>query len=137
MKRYVKPEFCFIRNTGGMTGRQMAGLSAGQFEAYMQKTEIIEARKKYRISPNYMLRKIGGDYAIIPVGSDAAVLNAVMTPNRPAVFIWNEFVTPSTEEDVAVKCAVEFDGQIERIREDVHQFVTESLELRILEEVKE
>lgn len=136
MKKFEKPEFCFIHNTGGMSGQQMAGLSEEQFEAYMQKTEIIEAKKKYRISPDYMLRKIGGDYAIIPVGSDAIISNAVMTPNRPAVFVWNGFVTPSTEEDVAVKCAVEFDGQIEKIREDVHRFVTESLELRILEEVK-
>ena len=41
--------------------------------------------KKYRVSADYLLREIAGEYAIIPVGAASQISNAVMVPNDTAV----------------------------------------------------
>lgn len=46
---------------------------------------------KYRVSADYLLREIAGEYAIIPVGAACQISNAVMVPNDTAVFLWNAF----------------------------------------------
>lgn len=137
MKKYVNTEFHFIHNSGGAAGSALAEMSDEEFRIYMAGCRCEEQKKKYKISSDYVMRKIGGDYAIVPVGTAAVITNAVMTPNNSAVFIWNEFIKPSTVEDVVVRSALEFEGKTEKIREDVHRFVRESLGLKILEEAKE
>ena len=52
--------------------------------------------KKYRVSADYLLREIAGEYAIIPVGAACQISNAVMVPNDTAVFLWNAFLQPHT-----------------------------------------
>ncbi len=52
--------------------------------------------KKYRVSADYLLREIAGEYAIIPVGAACQISNAVMVPNDTAVFLWNTFQQPHT-----------------------------------------
>lgn len=39
--------------------------------------------KKYRVSADYLLREIAGEYAIIPVGAACQISNAVMVPMIP------------------------------------------------------
>ena len=41
---------------------------------------------KFRVNPDYVLRDICGEYAIIPVGEECLIANAVMTPNESAAF---------------------------------------------------
>ena len=38
--------------------------------------------KKYRVSADYLLREIAGEYAIIPVGAASQISNAVMVSKR-------------------------------------------------------
>ena len=38
--------------------------------------------KKYRVSADYLLREIAGEYAIIPVGAASQISNAVMVRYR-------------------------------------------------------
>lgn len=137
VKKYVSTEFHFIHNSGGAAGSALAEMPDEEFRTYLAGCRYEEQKQKYKISSDYVMRKIGGDYAIVPVGTAAVITNAVMTPNYSAVFIWNEFMEPSTVEDVVVRSALEFEGETEKIREDVHRFARESLGLKILEEVKE
>lgn len=137
MKKYVATEFHFLHNSGGLEGNTLAKMPDEEFRDYMAGYGYEEQKKKYRISDDYLLRKIGGDYAIVPVGATAVISNAVLTPNRSAIFIWNEFKEPSTVEDVVIRSAMEFDGDLAKIREDVHRFMKESLRLKIIEEVME
>lgn len=96
-----------------------------------------QGKQLYQINPDYVLRKIGDEYAIIPVGETCAFSNAVMTPNETAVFLWQMFMTPSTEEDAAAKGLMEYEGPAQQIRRDVHNFVVQSLDCGVLMEVKE
>lgn len=136
MKKYTKPAFSYVYDSGGLKGDEIAGLNDAELAVYLKKSGYAANKKQYQISEDYILRKIGGDHAIIPVGTDSVISNAVMTPNDTAVFVWNSFLSPSTEEDVVQKCVREYEGPEEEIRKDVHRFVTESLKFQILEEVK-
>lgn len=95
---------------------------------------VTENKKKYRIRPEYILREIAGEYAIIPVDTDSPMENAVMAPNETAVFIWKCFEEPSTLEEVVARGMQEYDVAEEKLRNAVGRFVKESLEYKILEE---
>lgn len=94
----------------------------------------MEIIKRYCIKPNFVLRSIAGEYAIVPVDVESELANAVMQPNETAAFIWQAFQQPMTEAEVVEKVKQEFDAPAEVIQNAVHRFVEESLKLRILEE---
>ena len=99
---------------------------------------VRRARKRYRISPGYVLRQIAGEYAIVPVaaGADSPLENTVMAPNATAVFIWKCFEQPCTIADAVARAAQAYNASEDRLRSAVERFVAESSALRILEEVE-
>ena len=136
MKRYQKPEFHFVRNTGGLSGNEIAKLSEAELNQYLNSDNYKEEKKMYRISSGYILREIAGEYAIVPVDSGSVFSNAVMAPNDSAVFLWKAFKEPNTIEDVVKKGIQEYDVIEEVIRKSTERFVKESLKYGILEEVE-
>ena len=101
----------------------------------MVKPRCSKTRTLYQINPNFVLRQIGGEYAIIPVGDECLISNAVMIPNDSAVLLWNEFSSPRTEEEAVMRMLQDYEGSVEKIRDDVHRFVKESLSYRVMREV--
>lgn len=94
------------------------------------------AQPRYQISPDFLLRRIAGEYAIVPVNENSGFGNVIMTPNRTAAFLWNAFSKPSTEDEVVSEALARFDAPEDVIRKDVRKFVTESLSKQVLWEVK-
>ena len=136
MKRYTRPEFHLVANPGGMSGNQLAALTDAEFAAYLKKIRFQEEKKRYQISPDFMLREIAGEYAIVPVGASSTFGNAMLMPNKTAAFLWNAFSTPSTKEDAVMQALKRFESEEESIRRDVEQFIKESLDKRALLEVE-
>lgn len=136
MKQYKKPEFHFVRNTGGLSGDKIAKLSDDELTEYLGKDSYAKEKKKYRIKPGFILREIAGEYTIIPVDDESLIGNAMMAPNHSAVFLWKAFEQPSTIQDVVVQGMQEYDVTEETIRNSTEHFVKESLEYKILEEVE-
>ena len=136
MKRYRKPETHFVRNTGGLSGAEIANLSDDELSKYLEKDSYSKEKKKYRIKPGFILREIAGEYMIIPVDSESLISNAIMAPNDSAVFLWKAFEQPNTIQDVVVKGMQKYDVEEETIRNSVEHFVRESLKYKILEEVE-
>lgn len=138
MKEYKKPEFHFVRNPGGLSGNELAKLSDDELSRYLNNSSYQQAKKKYRISPGYVLREIAGEYAIVPVGAgnESPMENTVMVPNDSAVFLWKNFEQPCTLEDVVTSGMLEYDADESKLRNAVEKFVAESLEYKILEEVE-
>jgi len=91
--------------------------------------------KKYRVSADYLLREIAGEYAIIPVGAACQISNAVMVPNDTAVFLWNTFQQPHTISEVVAQAAEEYEAPEEKIQDSVLNFVHDTLKYQLLEEV--
>ena len=138
MKEYKKPEFHFVRNPGGLSGDELAKLSDDELSRYLKDDRYQLEKKKYRIRPDFILREIAGEYAIVPVGTESGnpLENTVMAPNGSAVFIWKNFEQPSTLEDVVIRGMLEYDVAEERMRRSVENFVIDALNYKILEEAE-
>lgn len=113
----------------------MLQLSDEELEEYLKRIGYEQAKKRYRIHPDFALREIAGEYAIVPLGETQFFTNAMMTPNKTAAFLWQAFSEPSTEEDVVMRALERFDGAEADIRRDVERFIKESLEKQVLVEV--
>ncbi len=87
---------------------------------------------KFRVNPDYVLRDVCGEYAIIPVGEECLIANAVMTPNESAAFIWKSFMEPNTVETVVRLCIEEYDAPEEALVQAVQSFVRDCLRYRML-----
>ena len=136
MKKYKKPEFHFVRNSGGLSGDEIAKLSDDELTEYLKRDSYSNEKRKYRIREGFILREIAGEYTIIPVDDESLISNAIMAPNDSAAFLWKAFEKPSTIEDVVVQGLQEYDVAEETIRNSTEHFVKESLEYKILEEVE-
>lgn len=136
MKKYKRMEFHFVRNPDGLSGNELANLSDDELSKYFNTDSFQEEKKKYQINPNFILRKIAGEYVIVPIGSDNVFSNAIMTPNHTAVFLWKEFEHASTMQDVIIHAMKKYDAKEEEVRESVEKFVKESMKYQVLEEVE-
>ena len=135
MEKYVNTEYHFVRNSGGLSGKELAKLSDDELAEYLRQDSILQEKKKYRINPDFILREIAGEYTIIPIGGNNVFSNAVMAPNETAVFLWEAFQQPSTIQDVVVEGMLEYEVTEDIIRKSIEHFVKEMLEYKILEEV--
>ena len=135
MEKYVNTEYHFVRNSGGLSGKELAKLSDDELAEYFRQDSILQEKKKYRINPDFILREIAGEYTIIPTGGDNVFSNAVMAPNGTAVFLWEAFQQPSTIQDVVVEAMQKYDATEEQIYNSISNFVKQSLEFKVLEEV--
>jgi len=135
VEKYVNTEYHFVRNSGGLSGKELAKLSDDELAEYLRQDSILQEKKKYRINPDFILREIAGEYTIIPTGGDNVFSNAVMAPNETAVFLWEAFQQPSTIQDVVVEAMQKYDATEEQIYNSISNFVKQSLEFKVLEEV--
>ena len=135
MEKYVNTEYHFVRNSGGLSGKELAKLSDDELAEYLRQDSILQEKKKYRINPDFILREIAGEYTIIPTGGNNVFSNAVMAPNETAVFLWKAFQQPSTIQDVVVEAMQKYDATEEQIYNSISNFVKQSLEFKVLEEV--
>lgn len=135
MEEYVNTKYHFVRNSGGLSGKELAKLSDDELAEYLRQDSILQEKKKYRINPDFILREIAGEYTIIPTGGDNVFSNAVMAPNETAVFLWEAFQKPSTIQDVVVEAMQKYDATEEQIYNSIRNFVKQSLEFKVLEEV--
>ena len=94
-----------------------------------------EKKRRFQIAPGFVLRRIGDDAVLIPIGEHPVFTNAMMMPNKTAAFLWQTFSEPSTEEDGVMRALERFDGEEAEIRRDVAMFMKESLEKQVLVEV--
>ena len=135
MEKYINTEYHFVRNSGGLSGKELAKLSDDELAEYLRQDSILQEKKKYRINPDFILREIAGEYTIIPTGGNNVFSNAVMAPNETAVFLWEAFQQPSTIQDVVVEAMQKYDATEEQIYNSISNFVKQSLEFKVLEEV--
>ena len=135
MEKYVNTEYHFVRNSGVLSGKELAKLSDDELAEYLRQDSILQEKKKYRINPDFILREIAGEYTIIPIGGNNVFSNAVMAPNETAVFLWEAFQQPSTIQDVVVEAMQKYDETEEQIYNSISNFVKQSLEFKVLEEV--
>ncbi len=101
----------------------------------MEQNSSFENQKHFRIKDGFILRRIAGEDTIIPADPDSDITNGVLSPNETAAFIWRIFQVSSTIEEAVRKVLSEYEVQEDTARAAVIQFIDESLQLRIMEEI--
>ena len=77
-----------------------------------------------RISENYILREIAGDYIIVPSGREVLHFQGLITVNETGVFLWKLLQEKECNLDELVKAVCnEFEVSEEMAREDIREFL--------------
>ncbi len=92
-----------------------------------------ESVKFYR-NPDFILREIGGESLLVPVGQNNAFDNSMITLNETFVYLWKLFQKPITLEAAIEGAKKEYDDDKNgnEIEKSVRQFVEESLHYGLL-----
>ncbi len=76
-----------------------------------------------KISNEFVLREIEGDYIIVPTGKEALEFNGIITVNEVGVLIWNLLQEETTFEKIVQQILEEYDAEESEVQEDVREFL--------------
>lgn len=129
-KKFTTPKLEMIYNSGSLTTDQLTGLSEKKLNSYVSQC----ARQTYQISPDYILRNIGGSDVVVPVGShlNPAFESCMLMLNQTASFLWKLFQQPITEAEAVRQCKQHFDGPVDSIEWHICNFIQQLLERGVL-----
>lgn len=87
-----------------------------------------------RISDQFILRQIAGEYIIIPTGQTTLKFNGMITVNEQGAFLWEALKEEITEEALVEAVLAEYDTDRQTARADVAEFLEVLRQKRILNE---
>lgn len=88
-----------------------------------------------KISENYILREIAGDYIIVPSGREALHFQGLITVNETGVFLWKLLQEKECNLDELVEAVChEFEVSEKMAREDIREFLGYIKQRGIIEE---
>ena len=99
--------------------------------------QILQASVKYRANPDFLMREIGGEYVLVPVGQAGLFENSMLSLNATCGYLWKMFQMPCTIDQAVEKAQADFDGPADEIERDVRLFVREYLKYKLLVEEKD
>ena len=76
-----------------------------------------------RISKEFVLREIAGNYIVVPFGENAVSFKAMITLNKTGAFLWRKLEEEITEEELLAAIIEEYDIDSERAKADIAQFI--------------
>ena len=87
-----------------------------------------------RISDQFILRQIAGEYIIIPTGQTTLKFNGMITVNEQGAFLWEALKEEITEDALVDAVLVEYDTDRQTAQADVAEFLEVLRQKRILNE---
>lgn len=76
-----------------------------------------------KISKEFVIREIAGDYIIVPTGSTALQFNGLITVNEVGAFLWKNMQQETTEEALVQSVVSEYEVEEETARQDIEEFL--------------
>lgn len=76
-----------------------------------------------KISKEFVVREIAGEYIIVPVGNTALEFNGLFTVNELGAYIWKLLQEDRTEEELVKEVVGEYDVEEETARQDIEDFL--------------
>lgn len=78
-----------------------------------------------KIKKGFILKKMGKDHMVVPVGIGAKELNGIIQLNESGAFLWKEMKKDISEEELITKMCERYNGlDREQARTDLRDFVT-------------
>lgn len=76
-----------------------------------------------KVSKEFVLREIAGDYIIIPTGKAVLEFNGLITVNAVGVSLWKMLQEEATYEELVKGILDEYDVEETVAREDIQEFL--------------
>lgn len=76
-----------------------------------------------KLTKQFIMREIMGDYVIVPVGQTALELNGMITVNETGAFLWKKLEEECTMEMLVAALLDEYEVSEEQAKEDVREFL--------------
>ena len=76
-----------------------------------------------KISKEFVIREIAGDYIIVPTGNTALQFNGLITVNEVGAFLWKFLQQETTEEALVQSVVSEYEVEEETARQDIEEFL--------------
>lgn len=77
-----------------------------------------------RISENYILREIMGEYIVVPTGEEAMKFQGLVTLNETGAFLWKELQKSDlTKEELRDRLCEEYEVDEEMADQDLDEFL--------------
>ena len=85
------------------------------------------------IKKDMILRKVGNDIILVPVGNALKDHNGFFMLTESACFLWNNLVECNSVEDLAKKLYDEYEVTQEQALTDTKEFIDKLIELEIID----
>ncbi len=76
-----------------------------------------------KIKRGFVLRKVGGESVVVPVGEMSKKFHGMINLNETGDFLWNFFLSDHTVDEAVAALLSEYDVAEEIARVDVEKFV--------------
>jgi len=77
------------------------------------------------ISKNFIIKKVGNDYMIIPTTESNVNLSKIYNTNECGYFIYNKLNDGLTQDEVLMELLKEYNASEEELKADLHEFILE------------
>lgn len=134
-RKYRKPKLYSLPNMGGLSNSELISLSNEEFARYVQKSKEVEYAKVYKANPNLIMRKVGDECVLVPTNFEIDI-NALITLNPTAEFLWKQFETPSTIPQVLAKARESHDDEDGSMENEIRCFVNDYVQYNFITEEK-
>ena len=92
------------------------------------------SKKKFKTNPNFLLREIGDEYVLVPIGDAGIFNNSLLSLNETSQFLWKQFQIPTSLEEVINLTKNEYSIDDKQLEKDIYDFVNAYLQVGLLEE---
>lgn len=89
-----------------------------------------------KVSNDFIMREIAGEYILVPVGAAAMKFNGLITMNELGSFIFGLLQEERSLQELAEKIIAEYDVSLETARSDAEEFLQQLREIGALVEEK-
>jgi hypothetical protein len=76
-----------------------------------------------KLDKEYVLRQIGDDYVIVPVGKAALDFNGMITVNETGAFLWEQLVKGTSKEELLETLMETYEVTQEEAERDIDEFL--------------
>ena len=76
-----------------------------------------------KLDKEYVLRQIGDDYVIVPVGKAALDFNGMITVNETGAFLWEQLVKGTSKEGLLQTLKETYEVTQEEAERDIDEFL--------------
>ena len=88
-----------------------------------------------KIMNGYMLREVGGESIVVPVGSRTVDLRGIIKLNGTAAFLWKKLENERTRDELVSAMLEEYDVDAKTAENDVDRFIDSLRENNLLEQI--